>query len=262
MEKQVNALEDILAGYPTLLVAYSGGVDSAYLLHAAHQVLGAKVRGVLADSPSLPRHEYTAAVALATDRGWPLEVITTNELDDPRYAANPLNRCYYCKHELFQRMEAYARHHAFTHLAYGENADDAHEWRPGQQAAAEFQVLAPLREAGLTKAKIRALSRLANLPVHDKPAAPCLSSRVTTGLPVTREVLAKVEKGEEILHHQGFRIARLRHHGTWARVQVSPDEHPRLMDSEMQSQLTTALSGLGFTHIEFDPEPYAGASLR
>lgn len=258
----MNSLEAILQGYPSLLVAYSGGVDSAYLLHAAHQVLGTKVRGVLADSPSLPRHEYTAAVTLAQDRGWPLEVIATNELDDPRYAANPLNRCYYCKHELFQRMETYARQHAFTHLAYGENADDAHELRPGQQAATEFHVLAPLREAGLTKAQIRGLSRLANLPVHDKPAAPCLSSRITTGLPVTREVLAQVERGEEILHQHGFRIARLRHHGSWARVQVSPSEHPRLLTPEMQSTLANALGGLGFTHIEFDPEPYRGASLR
>jgi uncharacterized protein len=208
----------------------------------------------------LPRAELADALALARTHGWHVEVLATQELDNPDYAANPLNRCYYCKHELFDHMHAYARSHRFTALAYGENADDAHEFRPGQQAAQEFQILAPLREAGLTKADVRALARAWNLEVADKPAAPCLSSRLPTGHAVTREALAQIEAGEILIREAGFRIVRLRHHGDWARVQVSPEETPRLLS--VRDTLTPGLLALGFARIEFDEMGYQGASLR
>lgn len=244
----------------SLLVAYSGGVDSAVLLHAATIVLGDHCRAVIADSPSLPRAELADALALAQRHGWRVEVLATQELDNPAYAANPLNRCYYCKHELFDQMHAYARQHGFTALAYGENADDAHEFRPGQQAAQEFQILAPLREADLTKADVRALARDWQLEVADKPAAPCLSSRLPTGHAVTREALAQIEAGEILLRQAGFRIVRLRNQGDWARIQVSPEETPRLLS--LRDQLTPGLLALGFKRLEFDPTGYQGASLR
>lgn len=250
-----------LAALPSLAVAYSGGVDSAYLLYAAHEVLGAKCHGILADSPSLPRHELAAARELAAQRGWPLQIITTTELDDPHYAANPLNRCYYCKHELFDQLTQYAFAHDITHLAYGENADDAHQVRPGQKAAQEFAVLAPLREAGLTKADIRTLSQKAGLPTATKAAQPCLSSRLQHGIAVTRETLAQVEAGEAILRAKGFHIFRVRHLGDRARVQVAPEELPRLQASALQQEIAQKLSALGFAEVEFDPEGYRGASL-
>jgi pyridinium-3,5-biscarboxylic acid mononucleotide sulfurtransferase len=260
-EKAV-ALQHGLNLLPSLLVAYSGGVDSAYLMQAAAEVMGPRVRGVMADSPSLPRTEKEEALALAAERGWRVEVLQTHELDNPQYAANPLNRCYFCKHELFQRMEAYARQEKFLALAYGENADDAREFRPGQQAAVEFRILAPLREAGLTKAEIRELSRVAGLPTADKAAQPCLSSRLPTGQPVTRAALAQVEAGEKVLREAGFMIYRLRHLGDRARVQVAPEELVRLQEGRLREALAGRLKSLGFTQVEFDEKPYQGASLR
>jgi uncharacterized protein len=260
-EKESNLL-DFLRSQPSLLVAYSGGVDSAYLLHAAVLALGTRARGVIADSPSLPRRELAEAVELARQRNWPLEVIQTRELDNPAYAANPVNRCYFCKHELFACMEAHARLRGETRLAYGENADDAHDFRPGQEAAREFRVLAPLREARLTKAEIRSLSASAGLPTAGKAAQPCLSSRLPTGQPVTREALRKIEAGENLLRNAGFRIYRLRHLGEKARIQVAPDEKPRLDEPSLRLDLEKELKALGFSSVEFDSEGYRGASLR
>jgi uncharacterized protein len=260
--KKAAELQQGLKSLDSLLVAYSGGVDSAYLMQAAAEAMGTRVRGVMADSPSLPRAEKEEALALATERGWRVEVLQTHELDNPQYAANPLNRCYFCKHELFQKMEAYARGEKFTALAYGENADDAGEFRPGQQAAQEFRILAPLREAGLTKAEIRQLSREAGLPTADKAAQPCLSSRLPTGQPVTREALAQVEAGEKMLREAGFMIYRLRHLGDRARVQVAPEELVRLQKGPLQQALAVRLKSLGFAQVEFDEKPYQGASLR
>jgi uncharacterized protein len=256
-------LADQLGRLPHLWVAYSGGVDSAFLMHVAHGILGARCQGVLADSASLPRREREDALALARSRGWNVRVIETNELNDPRYAANPLNRCYFCKAELFARMDALAQSEAARYLAYGENADDALDVRPGRLAADEFRVLAPLREAGLRKAEIRALSRAAGLPTSEKPAAPCLSSRVATGQPVTAETLGRVEAAEEFVRAQGFRVVRVRHvSASAARVLVGPDETPMLLEAWRRDAIETALQRLGYATVEFDPAGYQGPSLR
>lgn len=257
-------LRERLRALPALWVAYSGGADSAYLLHEAWETLrplGREVRGVIADSASLPRAELAAALALAESRGWAVDRIETRELDNPDYAANPLNRCYFCKAELFTRMEERARAAGIVHLAYGENADDAGDFRPGRQAADEFRVLSPLREAGLAKTEVRALSHAAGLPTHDKIAMPCLSSRLPTGRPVTRGALAQVEAGEDRLRAAGFRVVRLRHLGETARVQLGPDDLPRL-DDGARGALEKEIAALGFARVEFDPQPYQGAALR
>lgn len=261
LDEKYEKLRAQFAALPSLAVAYSGGVDSAYLMHAAHEVLGAKCHGILADSPSLPRHELAAATALAAERNWSLRIIVTSELEDPRYASNPVNRCYYCKSELFDRLTHYALANDIATLAYGENADDAQQVRPGQKAAKEFAILAPLREAGLTKANVRELSRRAGLPTASKPAQPCLSSRIQHGLPVTSEALAQVEAGENILRSEGFHIFRVRHLGDRARVQVAPRELVRLQEPALQREIARQLEALGFAAVEFDPEGYQGASL-
>lgn len=256
LDEKREQLRASLASLPSLAVAYSGGVDSAYLMHVAHEVLGDRVCAVLADSPSLPRHEHDAAVALAYAQGWTLHRIATHEMDNPQYVANPVNRCYYCKQELFDQLQHYAESHRLARIAYGENADDAHQFRPGQQAAREFEVLAPLRDAGLTKAEIRELSRRAGLPTADKAAQPCLSSRLATGLSVTTTALSQVEAGENLLRAAGFHIYRVRHHGNRARILVSPEELPRLAEPALRSSLTRDLLALGFAEIEFDPAGY------
>lgn len=255
-------LKSLLQAWPSAFVAYSGGVDSGFLLWTAHQLLGPKVTGILGDSPSLPRSEHAMALGFAKKHALPVEVLRTLELEDPSYASNPPNRCYFCRSELFQRMEELARLRGVAVLAYGENFDDSREVRPGRAAAGEFSVVAPLREAGLTKADVRALAREAGLEVAEKPASPCLSSRLAPGLAVTPDRLAAIEKAEEAVRRHGFRIVRVRHFGEKALVQVAPEETPRLKDSKLQSQLTPALAAAGFTQIEFDPVGYQGAGLR
>jgi uncharacterized protein len=257
MRKKTLVLESILRDHAPLVVAYSGGVDSACLLAVAHRALGDRMLGVIADSPSLPRQSLADALALARELGAPIEVIRTTELDDPRYAENPINRCYFCKAELFQRMDALARERGFAAIAYGENADDPAHLRPGSQAAAEFAVLAPLKQAGLTKAEVRALSRELGLPTADAPAQPCLSSRIPHGTPVTREALALVERGEAAVRALGFRVFRVRYlDGTSpsARVQIAPEEMPRLAD--LRAPLENDLRVAGFGSVEIDPAGY------
>ncbi len=262
LDAKNKTLKGLIQAWPSAFVAYSGGVDSAFLLWTAHQLLGSKVTGILGDSPSLPRSEHSAALAFAQKHSLPVEVLRTLELEDPSYAANPPNRCYFCRSELFQRMEELAQLRGVAVLAYGENFDDFHEVRPGRAAAGEFSVAAPLRDAGLTKAEVRALARAAGLEVAEKPASPCLSSRLAPGLAVTPARLAAIEKAEEAVRRHGFRIVRVRHLGEKALVQVSPEETPRLKDSKLQSQLTPALAAAGFTQVEFDPIGYQGAGLR
>ena len=255
-------LENLIRAWPNALVAYSGGVDSAFLLWSAHRILGSKVTGILGDSPSLPRSEHQAALAFARSHHLPVEILSTQELADPSYASNPSNRCFFCRSELFQQMERLAQTRGVAVLAYGENADDAKEIRAGRAAAGQFNVAAPLREAHLTKAEIRSLARQAGLDIAEKPASPCLSSRLAPGLPVTVERLAAIEKAEIAVRQYGFRIVRVRHLGGKALVQVSPEETARLKDSELQSKITPAIKAAGFAQIEFDPIGYQGSGLR
>ena len=255
-------LERILSRHAPLLIAYSGGVDSTLLLAVAHRTLGDQVTGIIADSPSLPRASLNEAVRVAKEIGVQLELVATTELDDPRYAENPINRCYFCKAELFTRMDQVARERHFAAIAYGENADDPAHLRPGSQAAAEFSVIAPLKEAGLTKTDVRNLSRKLGLPTADAPAQPCLSSRIPHGTRVTSEALDYVERGEAIVRQFGFRVFRVRYltpegveglNRPGAKVQVSVEEMPKLESTS--NTLIAALSASGFSRVEIDPEP-------
>ncbi len=258
------ALDRILRSHAPLLVAYSGGVDSAYLLTAAHRRLGNQVTGIIADSPSLPRQALSDAVALATQIGATVEVVKTAELANPAYTSNPVNRCYFCKAELFSTLDRLAKGRGFHALAYGENADDMRQVRPGRQAAEEFAVIAPLRDAALTKAEIRELSRALGLPTADAPAQPCLSSRIPHGTPVTVESLALVERGESWVRELGFRVFRVRHIvrpgvGPLARVQIAPEEMALLCES--RPRLETGLLSVGYASVEIDPAGYRAAPL-
>lgn len=255
-------LADLLSPLPGVLVAYSGGVDSAYLMHAAHAILGERAVAAMADSPSLPRAERQRATDLARDRGWKLEILSTAELENEAYASNPPNRCYFCRYEMFSQMEAAARRLNLPVLAYGENADDLHDSRPSRPAAREFTVRAPLQEAGLGKAEIRALSRQAGLPTHDLPAAPCLASRLPTGRRVTREALARIEAGEALLHASGLRVVRLRDHGNEARLEAGPDDWPLFCRPSWRRKLAQKLQSIGYERISFAEAPYQGAGLR
>ena len=255
---KLAALEAILHAHAPLLIAYSGGVDSTCLLAFAHRALGDRMRGVIADSPSLPRQALADALALAHEIGAPVEVIQTGEMENPDYASNPLNRCYFCKADLFVRMDAIARERHFAAIAYGENADDPPQLRPGSQAAKEFAVLAPLREAGLTKADVRALSRTLGLPTADAPSQPCLSSRIPHGTRVTREALAMVEAGEAHVRSLGLRVLRVRHivepDGVRALVQIAPEEMDRL--PALQPQIKAGLLSIGYGAVAIDPTGY------
>jgi len=261
MIAKLAQLEAILRHHAPLLVAYSGGVDSTCLLAIAHRVLGPHVTGVLADSPSLPRQALADALDVAQDFGAEVEVIGTKEFEDMRYLENPPNRCYFCKSELFLRMDELARKRRFAAIAYGENADDPAHLRPGSQAAKEFSVIAPLKLAGLTKADVRELSRQLGLPTSEAPAQPCLSSRIPHGTPVTREALSLVERGEALVRSLGFRIFRVRYVAgaqAGARVQIAPEEMPHL--SQIESEMRGGLQAAGFAFVEIDPLGYRSAS--
>jgi uncharacterized protein len=259
MQSKIESLQQILRAHAPLVVAYSGGVDSAYLLAVAHRTLGNRMLGVIADSPSLPRRALAAALELARQIGAPVEVARTGEMQDANYASNPVNRCYFCKSELFEKLSALAAARQFAAIAYGENADDMRQTRPGRQAAAEFAVLAPLRDAGLTKTEIREQSRVLGLPTADAPAQPCLSSRIPHGTPVTTEALAMIERGEEFVRGLGFRVFRVRHlaggdQKCRARVQIAPEEMARL--EPLNTRLVAGLSAIGYHTVEIDPDGY------
>jgi uncharacterized protein len=259
---KLRALEERLKQLGSLMVAYSGGVDSAFLAATAHRVLGERMLAVLADSPSLARRDMEQACAFARSLGMPLHVIPTDELNRPEYARNDADRCFHCKNELFGVMGPLGAKLGFAHIAYGMNADDTRDFRPGQRAAKEHAVLAPLAEAGLTKLEIRALAQAAGYTVWDRPAAPCLSSRVEYGRAVTREVLEQVERGEESLRQLGFRELRVRHHGELARVEIAHDELPRALTIEMLDAITRALKQAGFKYVTLDCSGFRSGSMN
>ena len=244
------------------LVAYSGGVDSAYLAWAAHQVLGDKMLAIIADSPSLARTQLSDAVAFAREQSIPLEVVATSELDRPEYVRNDSERCFFCKDELFTLMEDLRQARGFDAIAYGVNLNDQGDFRPGQRAAADHRVVAPLLEVGLSKDEIRALAREAGLRVWDKPASACLSSRIEYGRPVTREALATVERGEDALRALGFRQLRVRHHGEIVRIEIAGEELPRALDPAMAAKFTSIFKALGFKFVTLDMEGFRSGSMN
>ena len=257
-----RALEVRLGQLDSLMVAYSGGVDSAFLAATAQRVLGSRMIAVLADSPSLARRDFEQACDFAHAQGFPLHIIATEELSRPEYQRNDADRCFHCKDELFQAMEALSPRLGFEHIAYGMNADDTRDFRPGQRAAEEHAVLAPLAEVGLTKSEIRALARAAGYPLWDRPASPCLSSRVEYGRTVTPEVLEQVEKAEESLRQLGFRELRVRHHGELARVELARAEMPRALTMEMLEAITAALKLAGFQYVTLDCAGFRSGSMN
>jgi uncharacterized protein len=244
------------------LVAYSGGVDSAFLAWAAYRVLGVNMLAVIADSPSLARTHLAEAVAFAQEQSIPLEIIATSELDRAEYVRNDGSRCFHCKDELFTVMEAFRAAHGFDSIAYGVNVDDQVDFRPGQIAARQHRVAAPLLEAGLTKQEIRELARSANLRVWDKPASACLSSRIEYGRPVTREALSAVEQGEDAIRALGFRQFRVRHHGEIVRIEIASDELPRALSPSMAVELTRIFKTLGFKFVTLDLEGFRSGSMN
>lgn len=261
-EAKLHALEARMGQLDNLMVAYSGGVDSAFLAATAYRVLGDRMLAVLADSPSLARRDMQQARDFATTVGMPLRVILTEELEKAEYQRNDANRCFHCKTELFEGMQALGVQLGFTHIAYGMNADDTRDYRPGQRAAQEHEVLAPLAEAGLTKDEVRALSRAAGYALWDRPAAPCLSSRVEYGRTVTREVLEQVERAEEAMRQLNFREFRVRHHGDLARVEIARLEMERALTMEMMDAITAALRGTGYKFVTLDTAGFRSGSLN
>ena len=264
LRARVGQLRAQLLGVAPVVVAYSGGVDSTYLLAEATRTLGDDALGVIADSPSLPRAALAQALEVAKGFGARVEVVLTQEIENPEYAANPPNRCYFCKAELFQKLDQLARDRGFRAIAYGENADDMQQARPGRVAASEFQVIAPLRDAGLSKGEIRQLSQELGLPTADAPAQPCLSSRIPWGTPVTPAALQMVERAEESVRALGFRVFRVRHivssSGTaTARLQVAPTELGKVQ--AVEEKLRESIVGAGYSVFEIDPAGYQGVSL-
>ena len=255
-------LDQSLSALGRTLVAYSGGVDSAYLAYAAHRVLGDNMLAVIADSPSLARTHLQDAIAFAEEQHIPLQIIQTAEMDRPEYVRNDGQRCFHCTDELFRVMEIFAQQQGFSSIAYGVNLDDQGDFRPGQAAARQHQVAAPLLDAGLTKAEIRQLARDAGLRVWEKPASACLSSRIEYGRPVTREALAAVEQGEDALRALGFQQFRVRHHGEIVRIEISREELGRALTAPMFAEFTRIFKALGFTFVTVDTEGFRSGSMN
>ena len=255
-------LHDILAGYQSVLIAFSGGVDSAYLAIAAADALGERALAVTADSPSYPDTHRQLALSIASDFGFAHEIIHTAELDRPEYRANPANRCYYCKDELYSSLSALATERGIAVIVDGNNADDRGDYRPGRQAAREHGVRSPLDEADLTKDDIRALAREAGLESWNEPASACLSSRIPYGSEVSNDVLRQIESAEDAVRALGFRVFRVRHHDTVARLEIARSEMARALDPDVSASLTAALKALGYQYVSLDLQGYRLGSLN
>ncbi len=260
MQVKLTRLQESLRGLNRAAIAYSGGTDSSFLLKIAHDVLGDEVLALTADSPSQPRAELAEARAIAAGLGVRHVVLPTYEMADPRYAANPPDRCYVCKGHILDTLLAYAQAEGYAVLADGSNADDRGDYRPGSRAAAERGVRSPLQEAGLTKAEIRALAHAHGLPNWDKPAAACLASRIPYGTPVTSEALGQIERAEEHLHRLSFRQVRVRHHGAVARLEFEPNDLARAV--ELRNVIVSALREVGFTYVALDLAGFRSGSLN
>jgi pyridinium-3,5-biscarboxylic acid mononucleotide sulfurtransferase len=261
-EVKQNALFEALRRLDSVIIAYSGGADSAYLAWAAHQVLGQKAVAITADSASLPESHKRDAEDFARSCGFRHEYIQTREFDNPDYLRNAPDRCFHCKDELFARLDEVARRRGIAHVVYGVNVDDLGDYRPGQGAAKLHQVKAPLVDAGLSKNEIRELSRRAGLKTWDRPASACLSSRIPYGTPVTIENVKTVERGEEAIKALGFRQFRVRLHGDLVRIEIAPEELPRALDPELARQFTSIFKPLGFHYVTLDLEGYRQGSLN
>lgn len=259
---KASRLRDLLAGYRSALIAFSGGVDSAYLAIAAHQVLGRRALAITADSPSYPDTHRRLALSIARDFAFAHEIIQTAELQRPEYSANPANRCYYCKDELYSQLTAIARDRGLAVVVDGNNADDRGDYRPGREAAREHGVRSPLDEANLTKDDIRQLAREAGLASWDEPASACLSSRIPYGEQVTNERLRQIESAEAVLRDLGFRVFRVRHHDTVARLEIAKAEMPRALDPAVSATLVSRLKSLGYQYVSLDLQGYRLGSLN
>jgi pyridinium-3,5-biscarboxylic acid mononucleotide sulfurtransferase len=262
LQVKQQTLQSRLRRLRRLMIAYSGGADSAYLAWEAHRALGENMLAVLADSPSLARSQMEDAIAFTSEHGIPLKVVQTEELDNAEYARNAPDRCFFCKHELFTVMQARARELAFETIAFGMNLDDRGDFRPGQQAAKQHGVVAPLVDAGMSKQDVRDLARGAGLRIWDKPASACLSSRIEYGRAVTREALSQVERGEAALHELGFRQCRVRHHGELVRIEIAREELDRAFAPEMAPRFSRIFKDLGFKYVTLDCEGYRSGSMN
>ena len=262
VEAKAAGLYTAIDEVPALIVAYSGGVDSVYLAWAATQVLGDRALCITADSPSYPAHHRAMAVRVAREFSFNHEVIRTDELSKPEYRANPANRCYYCKHELYTHLSAIARERGIPAITDGSNADDRGDYRPGRQAAREFGVRSLLDEAGLTKSEIRTLSHAAGLPTWDEPASACLSSRIPYFSEVTDDKLRMIERAEAVLRRLGFRVCRVRHHDTVARLEIARDEMARALEPKIAETIDRELRAIGYEHVTLDLRGYRLGSLN
>jgi uncharacterized protein len=262
LAEKEQRLRGLLGSYPSVLVAFSGGVDSAYLAWAATRELGPSVLCITADSPSYPDHHRQLALRIAREFALRHEFVATAELERPEYRANPVNRCYFCKHELYTTLTALARQRGVAVIVDGSNADDRGDYRPGRKAAREFGVKSPLDAAELTKDDIRELSRRAGLPTWDEPASACLSSRIPYHSEVTDGKLRMIEQAEDALRSIGFRVCRVRHHDTLARLEIGRDEMARALDPDVRARIVRELRALGYQHVTIDLQGYRMGSLN